>query len=108
MLGVVVALPWELKTLTRKTLQSETCSLIRDGICVGLSGIGPERAYAAAALLFSRGASALLSWGCAAALDDRLPPGAIVLPNEIRSAAGESYPTHGEWHREIHDKLSGK
>ena len=106
MLGVVVALPWELKTLTRETLQPGTCRTIRDNITVALSGIGAERAYAAAALLFSRGATALLSWGCAAALDDRAPPGTVMLPEWILETNGETHRVTPAWHRELYKTLS--
>jgi len=92
MLGVVVALPWELKTLTRKTLQSEMCSLIRDGISVGLSGIGPERAYAAAALLFSivtigLGLIVVIPVGIAAVVAALV----FLIQASIRAANGEDY-----------------
>jgi adenosylhomocysteine nucleosidase len=108
MLGIVVSLPWELKTLTRQTILMGTCRRISDDTLVALSGIGTKRAYAANELLVSRGATALLSWGCAAALDDRLKPGTVMLPERVISATGESYPVSVEWHRQLHQTLSAK
>lgn len=108
MLGIVVSLPWELKTLTRQTILMGTCRRISDDTLVALSGIGTKRAYAASELLVSRGATALLSWGCAAALDDRLKPGTVMLPERVISATGESYPVSVEWHRQLHQTLSAK
>ena len=108
MLGIVVALPWELKTLTRQTILMGTCRRISGDTLVALSGIGAKRAYAASELLVSRGATALLSWGCAAALDDRLKPGTVMLPERVISATGESYPVSVEWHRQLHQTLSAK
>jgi adenosylhomocysteine nucleosidase len=108
MLGVVVALPWELKTLTRQTLQAGTCSPITDNMTVALSGIGPQRAAAAAALLLSRGVTALLSWGSAAALDDGCRPGSVVLPEWVVGRTGERHRVTSEWHREVCNRLSAQ
>jgi adenosylhomocysteine nucleosidase len=108
MLGIVVSLPWELKTLTRQTILMGTCRRISDDTLVALSGIGAKRAYAASELLVSRGATALLSWGCAAALDDRLKPGTVMLPERVISATGESYPVSVEWYRRLYQTLSAK
>jgi adenosylhomocysteine nucleosidase len=108
MLGIVVSLPWELKTLTRQTILMGTYRRISDDTLVALSGIGAKRAYAASELLVSRGATALLSWGCAAALDDRLKPGTVMLPERVISATGESYPVSVEWHRQLYQTLSAK
>ena len=50
----------------------------------------------------------LLSWGFAAALDDRLKPGHVMLPEHVISATGESYPVRIEWHRQLHRTLSAQ
>jgi adenosylhomocysteine nucleosidase len=108
MLGIIVSLPWELKSLTRQTLAVGTCRRITDDTLVALSGIGAERAYTAGILLISRGATALLSWGCAAALDDRLEAGSVVLPKRVIGSTGENYPVNVEWHRRLCETLSAK
>jgi adenosylhomocysteine nucleosidase len=108
MLGIVVSLPWELKSLTRQNIPVGACRQIGDDTLVALSGIGAERAHAASALLVSRGATALLSWGCAAALDDRLKAGSVVLPKRVIGATGESFPVSVEWHRRLYQTLSAK
>jgi len=108
MLGIVVSLPWELKTLTRQGIRVGTCRRISDDTWVALSGIGAERAHAASDLLLSRGATALLSWGCAAALDDGLRPGGVILPGRVISVTGESYPVSVEWHRRLYQTLSAE
>jgi adenosylhomocysteine nucleosidase len=106
MLGIVVALSWELKTLTHQRIVLGSCRRISDRVCVALSGIGAERSRAAAELLLSEGATGLLSWGFAAALDDGLKPGTVILPQNVISATGESYPISAEWHRRLHRVLS--
>ena len=108
MLGIVVALPWELKTLTDKAIPAGTCKSLSDNLCVALAGIGSEHAYAAGELLLSQGATALLSWGCAAALDDRLEAGNILLPEHIIAATGEGYPVSGDWHQRLHQSLANR
>ena len=108
MLGIVVALPWELKSLTRQAIPAGTCTTIGDNILVAYSGIGSERTYAAGALLVSRGATALLSWGYAAALDDRLTAGSVLLPKLIVGVTGESHAVSSEWHRRLYQALSAK
>ena len=89
MLGIVVSLPRELKSLTRQAIPVGAWRAITDNTLVALSGIGAERAYTAGAVLVSQGATALLSWGCAAALDDRVRPGCLILPERIIGANGE-------------------
>lgn len=105
MLGIVVALRWELKSLTRRTLVPGTCARIRDNTMVALSGFGAARAHAAAELLLSSGATGLLSWGFAAALDQGMNAGNMILPKRVIGAAGESYPVTVEWHRRLHQAL---
>lgn len=108
MLGIVVALRWELKSLTRRTLAPGTCARIRENTLVALSGFGPARAHAAAELLLSKGATGLLSWGFAAALDQGTNAGNMILPKRVIGAAGESYPVTVEWHRRLHQALSAE
>ena len=99
MLGIVVSLSRELRSLTRQRIAVGAWKAIADNTLVALSGIGAERAYTAGALLVSKGATALLSWGCAAALDDRLRPGCLILPERIIAANGEIHKVNTEWHQ---------
>lgn len=108
MLGIVVSLPWELKSLTRQRIDVGSCGRINDETLVAVSGIGAERAHVAGELLVTRGATALLSWGLAAALDDALKPGCVMLPERVIGAAGENYPVSVEWHRCLYETLSTK
>lgn len=101
MLGIVVSLPRELKSLTRQTIPMGDCRAITNSALVALSGIGAERAYTAAALLISQGATSLLSWGCAAALDESLNAGCLILPKRIIRANGEIHLVSTEWHRRL-------
>jgi adenosylhomocysteine nucleosidase len=105
MLGIIVSLPWELKSLTRETIPVGACKAISANILVALSGIGADRAYTAGSVLVSHGATALLSWGYAAALDDRLKAGCLLLPKLIIGANGEIHSVNTEWHRRLSQTL---
>ena len=108
MLGIVVALSRELKTLTRQTIPVGDWRAITDNTLVALSGIGAERAYTAGSLLISQGATALLSWGYAAALDDRVSAGCLILPERIIGSNGEIHRVNAEWHRRLYRTLKPK
>jgi adenosylhomocysteine nucleosidase len=62
----------------------------------------------AGSVLVSQGATALLSWGCAAALDDRVSPGCLILPERIIGANGEIHRVSTEWHRRLYLALESK
>jgi adenosylhomocysteine nucleosidase len=108
MLGIVVSLPRELRSLTDQPIPIGAWKAISDNILVVVSGIGAERAYAAGSLLLSHGATALLSWGCAAALDERITPGCLVLRKRIISANGEIQLVSPEWHQRLYRALESK
>jgi adenosylhomocysteine nucleosidase len=108
MLGIVVSLPRELKGLTRQPIPVGTWKAITDNALVALSGMGAERAYRAGAVLVSQGAKALLSWGCAAALDDRISPGCLIIPERIIGASGEIHQVNTEWHQRLYQILERK
>ena len=105
MLGIVVALPWELRSLTRQVIPVGAWKAISADTLVALSGIGAERAHGAGATWIAQGATALLSWGYAAALDDRLRPGYLLLPEVVIGADGETHPVSAEWHRRLYQTL---
>ena len=80
MLGIVVALPVESRTLTRRYGHvGETLRLGPD-IHVRIAGMGSGPAVAAAAELHRKGATSLLNWGCAAALSPEVTPGRLLMP----------------------------
>lgn len=105
MLGIVVSLPRELKSLTRQAIPAGEWRALTDNTLVALSGIGAEGAHRAGAVLVAQGVTALLSWGCAAALDDRVSPGCLILPKRIIGARGESYRVNHEWHQRLYQTL---
>ena len=96
-IGILLAMPQECRSLTSKRIPASGLLALDEGCLVGLSGVGPEAAARCAALLFEQGATAIISWGCAAALDPALKPGALVLPERIIGADGQILETDPAW-----------
>jgi adenosylhomocysteine nucleosidase len=95
--GIVVALPEELVTLTPKPIGKGRCVFIRDKILVACAGMGPANASVAAELLIAKGASQLISWGCAAALEPSLRAGDLTLADRLLDTANEEITVNTEW-----------
>lgn len=108
MLGIVVSLPRELRSLTRQRIPVGTWRALSGNTLVAVSGIGREPAYAAGEVLIAQGVTALLSWGCAAALDDSVRPGCLILPERIIGANGEIHRVNTEWHQRLCRALRSK
>lgn len=98
--GIIVALPEELGTLTRKKLAPGCCAIIAENCLATLSGAGPENARSAAQLLMEQGAKRLLSWGCAGALDKHLHPGDLYIPEYFAAADGQQYAADEHWRQQ--------
>jgi adenosylhomocysteine nucleosidase len=98
-IGIVVALPAECRTLTRRRLRRGEPLAVSDSLHFCLSGSGPDNAAKAAHRLAEAGCNALVSWGCAGALGGHLASGDLVLPAEIACADGTVLPAHPVWHR---------
>ncbi|MGA7801688.1 MAG: purine phosphorylase [Gammaproteobacteria bacterium] len=106
--GLVAALPEELRMLTRHALVPGSCARLSEGLWVSLSGIGPQRAVAAGEQLLANGATALVSWGNAGALDGRLAAGDLMLPRQIIGSDGSLYWADKRWHGRLCERLAGR
>lgn len=96
--GIVVALPEELKTLTSKRIDKGHCVFIADKLLVAYSGAGYNNAALATELLISKGATQLMSWGCAAALSTLLKSGDLVLPDSLIDVDDKVMLVDQAWH----------
>ena len=96
--GLVVALPEELTTLTSKKIEKGNCLFIADQLLVAYSGAGSTNAKAAAELLVAKGATRLISWGCAAALGASLKPGDLILADKLIDAENNKLDINADWH----------
>ena len=96
--GLVVALPEELTTLTSKKIEKGDCLFITERLLVAYSGTGSTNAAAAAELLVAKGATRLISWGCAAALGASLKPGDLMLADKLIDAENNEMAINADWH----------
>ena len=107
--GIVVALPEELSTLTAKKIAKGQVVFISETIIVAYSGAGASNASAAAQLLIAKGATRLMSWGCAGALSQNINSGDLVLANSLLDSYGDlsiSQSISSVWHSNTHQQLS--
>ncbi len=73
---------------------------------IALAGVGPAGAQAAGQRLLKQGATALVSWGIAAALEPQLSPGSLLIPNSVIAADGRAYPVDSGWHHSLCERLA--
>ncbi len=107
--GIVVALPEELTTLTSKKIDKGSCLFIADNLLLAYSGAGSINAEAAADLLVAQGATRLISWGCAAALNVSLKPGDLILADKLIDAEGcrdSKFCVSTDWHNDVKNRLA--
>ncbi|MDP2902445.1 MAG: phosphorylase [Methylovulum sp.] len=104
--GIVVALPEELTTLTSKRIDKGHCVFIADKLLVAYSGAGAKNATAAAELLINKGATQLISWGCAAALDASLKPGDLALADNLIDVDDTEIAINSNWHEYANNLLA--
>ena len=76
-------------------------AVLGDGALLAVSGIGPSAAAAAADALVQAGASALMTFGMAGALDPALAPGSVVLPRELIAADGARFEASPTWRARV-------
>lgn len=104
--GIIVALAQELSTLKKLPhalwedgLRRGKFSLLTDDVILVHSGAGAENARKAAELAVSRGATQLISWGCAGALAPELKMGDLVLADSLLDSNGMQTPVNALWHQ---------
>ncbi len=104
--GIIVALPDEISSLTKKKLNKKDCFFINKNTVITLSGAGPNNASIASQLLVQQGAERLISWGCAAALDADLKPGDLILPAILQTEEKKQLSISSPWLQFVIEQLS--
>jgi adenosylhomocysteine nucleosidase len=99
--GVVAALAAEARALGPAARGGEGYDVLTDGTLIAVSGIGYASALNAAQRLIDAGATALVSWGMAGALDPSLYAGDVCLPREIIGADGTRFATANHWRESL-------
>jgi len=96
-LGIVTAMPLERSWLASTTGDHRPA--------VEVCGFGAAGARRAALRLVDLQVDALASWGMAAGLDPRLPPGTVVIPARVIGSAADSYTPNIQWRQRLLDRL---
>jgi len=104
-LGIAVALPQELKPLTRESVKPGTCFWINDHMVVSLNGIGAKRADAGGQMLIAEGIDILVSWGSAGALHANIPLGALLLPGKVIDAFQNTFVAEENIYNKIKENI---
>ena len=107
-LGIITALPAEARSAGAGDAPAGRTVRIGDEVLLIRCGIGRARAARAAAELIRAGAGALLSWGTAAALDETLRPGDVLLPGTVLSRDGRRFEVDAPWRNALADLIAGE
>lgn len=100
-LGIIAAMSDEGRALTGGPVPAGAPVQFRRGAVLLVSGIGPERAGAAARILIENGAGALMSWGFACSLQRDISPGEIVIPGRVIAADGSIHAADPFWQERL-------
>lgn len=104
--GIVTAMRMEARCVTSRRLPFNSRVSLGPGAAIWLCGIGAEAAREAAEGLHAGGASALVSFGFAGALDSSLRPGDLMLPDSV--SADRLLPIDTEWRSRVRELLSAR
>lgn len=105
-LGIVAALPAEVRCLADQPAAAGSLVRLQGDTLVQLCGLGTERARLAAEFLVERGATCLLSWGCAGGLGPAISPGSLVLPKTVIALDQSTFSTDSAWHSRLFSRLN--
>ena len=104
-LGVVVALDAEAQALHAGALRHDVVVEVNAQLLLVVSGMGSERAMAAARTLLAAGVDGLVSWGTAGALQPERQPGDLLLP-EVVFWASQTWSVDLAWRAILAQSLS--
>ncbi len=105
-LGIATALWTEARCLVQQASAAGQVYAVGEEVLLCICGMGEARAGQASQDLLAAGAGALLSWGFAGALDERLKAGELLLPGNIIGRDGRRFPTDPAWRQRLHRQLS--
>lgn len=87
----MTALPEEAICLTGRRVRPDSLLILSESVRLKLSGVGRERAAAAARSLVEQGAGALMSFGTTAGLVTELCTGGLVVPKNVITIDGAQF-----------------
>ena len=106
MLGIVVALQTEARSLGSLPLTASTMVHLSTSTLLYIAGMGAKQAQLAAEALMAKNVSALLSWGCAGALHSKLSPGSLVVPKMVIYPEKGIFSADKGWHNRLSNRLA--
>ena len=101
--GIVTALRIESRCITTRHLSLGKIINLGDNAAICLCGMGEDAAHKAATKLLAEGATSLISFGVAGALDSKLRPGDLVLPESIYTK--RLLPVSLDWRNRVQECL---
>lgn len=107
-LGIVAAFRPEARSLGSLPLTADGLVPLSRSVLLYIAGMGAEQAQAAAEVLIAEKVSALLSWGSAGALHEKLSPGNLILPKTVIYPQKGIFPTDEGWHSRLLIRLAGQ
>ncbi|NOQ17440.1 MAG: phosphorylase [Methyloprofundus sp.] len=107
-LGIFVALPEELRSLSKTKIKQGECLALSDNIQVILAGTGAKNAKKATEKLLANGVKQIISWGCAGALAPHLKSGDLIIPKLIQTQSNNLISTDTSLHKNIVNALSSQ
>lgn len=105
-IGILVALPEELRSLSKTKMNQGECMTLPNGLLVSLAGTGANNAQKASSQLIALGAKQLISWGCAGALAPHLKAGDLIIPKLIQTQSNTLLKTDSLLHKNITQALT--
>lgn len=104
-IGLIAALPAEVRCLTQQLVPPNLPVNINKNITVMVCGIGQAAAGKAAGTLLFQNIDCLISWGTAAALIDEVHTGDLILPEFIHTWSGDINKTDPVCHCNLKKKF---
>jgi adenosylhomocysteine nucleosidase len=105
-IGLIAALPAEIRSLTPLPIALNTPFRINNHLVAIVCGIGAKNAAKAAQYLLYQDVQGLISWGTAGALSAELKSGDLVLPDIIQAADGKRYQADNIWLEQLQTALN--
>lgn len=102
--GIVTALRIESQCITNRNLPLGEVIKLGENTAICLSGMGKNAARKAATGLHTKGATSLISFGVAGALDPNLRPGDLILPESVYDE--RIFPVSLTWRNQVQKCLS--
>jgi len=104
-IGLVAALPAEIRCLTSLPIDVNTPFRVNQHLVAIVCGIGAKNAIRATQNLLYQDIQGLISWGTAGALSSELKSGDLVLPGIIQATNGRLYNTDSDWLKHLRQAL---